>query len=231
MIRPAARAGLHPARVARVSLAAQMLMTQEAERRRVSREMHDDLAQRVALLQFDVEAMKQRFTAFPQVLTELESLRGGVALLADDLHRICERLHPAVLENLGLVRGIAALCEDHERLGAMKVTFTHRSIPDNLPPQVSLCLYRTVQESLHNAAKYSGTAEVFVTLRGDGDGIRAVVRDVGRGFDMRSHSGSGLGLRFLAERVNLLNGRCSITSAPGKGTRISAWVSHSDLEQ
>jgi signal transduction histidine kinase len=206
------------------SIAAQLLVAQEAERRRVCREMHDDLAQRVALLQFEIEDMKRRFTSQPQVLPELDSLRGCVTMLAEDVHRICERLHPIVLDNLGLVRGIEFLCEEQARTGGLKASFVHGCIPRRLPANVSLCLYRVVQEALQNAAKYSGADQVTVRLHKEDNGVRALVSDTGRGFDMKAASRSGLGLMFLAERVKLLDGRCAIRSAPGKGTLISAWV-------
>lgn len=206
------------------NLAAQVLTAQEAERRRFGREMHDDLGQRVALLQLEIESMKRQFTAQPLLMSQLDSLRGSVALLAEDLHRICERLHPVVLDNLGLVRGVAALCEDQINITGMKTVFVHGSIPQRLPGSVSLCLYRVVQEALQNAAKHSGAGEVLVTLRREGEGVRAEVRDNGCGFDTKVRGSSGLGLIFIAERVNLLDGLCSITSFPGKGTRISAWV-------
>lgn len=186
--------------------------------------MHDDLAQRLALLQFEIENMKQRFTSDPRVRPELDTLRGSVALLAEDLHRICERLHPAVLDTLGLVRGIESLCEDHARLTGVRPGFVHRSIPPRLPDNVSLCLYRVVQEALQNAAKHAQATAVFVGAHPEGEGIRATVRDTGRGFERRPGGRMGLGLTFITERVTLLDGRCSISSVPGKGTRVSVWV-------
>lgn len=192
-----------PERTIGRNVAAQMLGVQEAERRRVSREMHNDLAQRVALLEFEIESMKRRFSERPGmseqqdlrelVLPELESLRGAVGLLADDVHRICEQLHPAVLENLGLVRGVASLCDDHARTNSVKPVFVHGILPQTLPGSVSLCLYRVVQEALRNAAKYAKASEVAVTLRKEGRGIRAVVSDNGRGFDRKTLQRPGLG--------------------------------------
>ena len=207
------------------SLAAHVLVAQEAERRRVSREMHDDLAQKVALLQFQIEGMKRRLISQPQVLPELESLRGCVAMLAEDVHRICFRLHPVILDNLGLVRGIEFLCEEHNRTTGVRATFLHHEIPDQLPANVALCVYRVVQEAIQNAAKHSRAKDVTVTLRKIGNGIGAEVCDSGQGFDMNAAGAkSGLGLMFIAERVRLLGGRCTIRSTPGNGTRISVIV-------
>ena len=207
------------------SLTAHVLVAQEAERRRVSREMHDDLAQKVALLQFQIEGMKQRLISHPQVLPELESLRGCVAMLAEDVHRICFRLHPVILDNLGLVPGIEFLCAEHSRMTGVKATFLHDAIPDLLPANVALCLYRVVQEAIQNAAKHSTAKDVTISLRKSGNGIGVEVCDTGQGFDMNEAGAkSGLGLVFISERVRLLGGRCTIRSAPGKGTRISVIV-------
>jgi signal transduction histidine kinase len=207
------------------SLAAHVLVAQEAERRRVSREMHDDLAQKVALLQFQIEGMKRRMISQPEILPELESLRGCVAMLAEDVHRICFRLHPVILDNLGLVRGIEFLCDEHFRTTGVKATFVHHAIPDRLPANIALCLYRVVQEAIQNVAKHSTAKDATVSLRRVGNGIGAEVCDTGQGFDMREAGAKpGLGLVFISERVRMLGGRCTIRSTPGKGTRISVIV-------
>jgi two-component system, NarL family, sensor kinase len=233
-----ARAAAEPTIQSR--FAAQLLVAQEAERRRVSREMHNDLAQRVALLEFEIEGVKRRLSSnlgdsekqilHDVVAPELDSLRGAVALLAEDVHRVCEQLHPAVLENLGLVRGIASLCEDYARRNSLTPLFVHGCVPERLPSNVSLCIYRVVQEALQNASKYSGASEVCVSLRKEGRGIRATVVDNGRGFDRSTQTRPGLGLTFIAERVKLLNGRSTIRSAVDKGTRISTWVPYRSSE-
>src|SRR5580692_4756707 len=97
-------------------LAVQVIVAQEAERRRFSREMHDDLAQKVALLEFQIEGMKRTFDQRDGATAELECLRRSVAALAEDLHRICYRLHPVVLDNLGLVAGVDFLCNEFARV-------------------------------------------------------------------------------------------------------------------
>lgn len=206
-------------------LVTKVLVAQEAERRRVSREMHDDLAQKVALLEFQIEAMKQRLGAEPRIRRELDSLRSCVAMLADDLHRICYQLHPVILDRLGLVRGIEYLCCEQTRTSSVNAEFVHGQISEKLPADISLCLYRVAQEALSNVAKHSGSSAAVVELNRFGKGLRLVVSDFGRGFGSPDgNSRPGLGLRFIDERVRLLGGRCMIRSAPGKGTRISAYL-------
>jgi signal transduction histidine kinase len=202
-----------------------MLQAQESERRRVCREMHDDLAQRVALMGLQIENMKQRYTAGSGMVPELDSLSGCVAMLADDVHRICYRLHPVVLDNLGLVRGIEFLCDEQTRTSGIKTRFEHGEIPKRLPGNVSLCLYRVVQEALQNVAKHGKTNEACVTLHTTRRGVQISVSDKGQGFDVKLvKAKSRLGLVFITERVKLLGGRCAIRSKPGKGTRILASV-------
>jgi signal transduction histidine kinase len=214
------------------NVAAQVLVAQEAERRRFSREMHDDLAQKVALLEFQIEGMKRRFNRRAGALAELECLRGSVAALAEDLHRICYRLHPVVLDNLGLVAGVEFLCNEYARMSGVKPKFVCEMLPDQVPANVALCLYRVIQEALSNAHKHAKAKQVAVLLQGFASGIRAIVIDGGQGFELNySGAKSRLGLTFICERVKLLGGRSSICSAPGRGTRIAAFVplSSSDL--
>lgn len=206
-------------------VAAQLLVAQEAERRRFSREMHDDLAQKVALLEFQIEGLKRKLPSRAPARAELNSLSGCVANLAEDLHRICYRLHPAVLENLGLVAGVEFLCREYARVSGVLPTFSPGTIPDEIPPSVALCVYRVVQEALSNIKKHARARRVTVLLDSIRGGIRAVVRDDGCGFDLRRvKAESSLGLMFLSERLRLLGGRCSIRSAPGRGARIAAFV-------
>jgi signal transduction histidine kinase len=207
------------------NLAAQVLVAQEAERRRFSREMHDDLAQKVALLQFQIEGMKRKFNRQDRAIDELECLRGSVAALAEDLHRICYRLHPVVLDNLGLVAGVEFLCSEYARMSGVSPRLVCEAVPDQVPSNVGLCLYRVIQECLNNVNKHAGATEVTVLLRGFKNGIRAIVSDSGCGFEANcARAKSGLGLTFISERVKLLGGRSSIHSAPGRGTRIETFV-------
>jgi signal transduction histidine kinase len=207
--------------------AACLLLAQEAEQRRISREIHDDLGQRLALLEIQVEKIKRTPASESKHISELESLRGNVAELAEDLHRICHRHHPVILDNLGLAAGIESLCEEHTRTSGIDVNFVHGNIFP-APADISLCLYRVVQEALHNVAKHSSAKRATVTLCGTRDGIQVIVCDVGCGFDLArrrtDRSNHGLGLISIGERVRLLGGRYEIRSQPGRGTHVMAFV-------
>jgi signal transduction histidine kinase len=211
------------------ALAACLLSEREAEHRRISREIHDDLGQKLALLEIQVERMKRTPDQEARLVLELESLRGCVAGLAEDLHRICHCLHPVVLDNLGLAVGIECLCEEYTRMSGIAVKFLRGDIPA-ASSGISLCLYRVVQEALHNVARHARAKRVTVTLCKSNSGIQVTIRDAGCGFDLsqprldRANANHGLGLISLGERVRLLGGRFEIRSKPGRGTSIVAFV-------
>jgi signal transduction histidine kinase len=198
---------------------------QEEERRRVSRELHDELGQRLALLEIQIEQMERQLGGDAAVTAALESLRGRVGEIADDLHRICCRLHPAVLENLGLIVAVRSYCEEYSAWSGVETRFTHLDVPSKLPPSVSLCIYRVVQETLRNVARHARATRVFVSIRGSQSGIQVTVKDNGCGFLVgQSGRAGGLGLISLTERVKLLGGTCHIRSAPHRGTRIHVFI-------
>lgn len=213
------------------TFAAQFLVAQEAERRRVSREMHDDLGQKMALLQFQIEGVKREVNDSGRALEELECLRGSVAALAEDLHRICYRLHPVVLDRLGLAAGIEYLCNEHARITGVTPKFHCEAVPETIPAAVALCVYRVVQEALNNVHKHACAKTVDVRLRGVAGGIQAQVNDTGCGFEVDYRRKSGLGLTSIRERVTLLEGRASIRSTPERGTRVEVFVpvEHSEV--
>jgi signal transduction histidine kinase len=204
-------------------LAASLLAAQEEERRRVSCELHDELGQRLALLEIQVEQMDRRIGDDARVHLELQTFRAHLARISDDVHRICCRLHPVILENLGLIPALRSYCEEYSAWSGVKARFVHCGIPSRLPPAVALCLYRVVQEALRNVARHSAAKRALVMLRPAAHGLEIVIRDRGRGFhpdDVRKKG--GLGLISLSERIRLSGGVCSIQSAPGRGTRIQA---------
>lgn len=203
---------------------ARLLATEEEERRRVSRDLHDELGQRLALLEIQIEEMERRLGSDPAVSSGLTKLRVQVGEIADDVHRICYRLHPAILEHLGLIAAIRSYCEEFGTWSGVKTRFTHCGVFNKIPSGVALCIYRIVQEALRNVAKHAGASRALVVLRGNGSAIQLVVKDSGRGFVVREGCTKGLGLTSLAERVRLAGGTCAIRSAPGRGTRIQVSV-------
>ena len=208
------------------ALTASLLNTQEEERRRVSRELHDDLSQKVAKLQFDVESLEQRLP--PHLMDgkkPLLAIRDEIGTLANDLRRIAHQLHPAALDHLGLAVAIRTYSREFSEREGFPVQFTARKVPARIPPDVASSLYRIVQEALRNVAKHAGKTSVKITLAGGSKQLSLSIRDHGMGFDKHSvqHKG-GLGLIGMQERVRLVRGEFSLEAQPGRGTAIMVRV-------
>ncbi len=208
------------------ALTASLLQSQGEERRRVSRELHDDLSQKMAKLQFDVETLEQLLPAeFQQWKTGLLSIRDEVGTLSNDIRRIAYQLHPSSLDHLGLSVALRSLCAEFAEREKLEVNFTARKVPKRIPPDIASSLYRVVQEALRNVVKHAGTTEVSLTLAGGPGQLSLTIRDNGTGFDARSVQGKGgLGLISMQERVRLVNGEFFVKSKPGHGVLITIHV-------
>ena len=172
------------------------MTVQEEERRRVARELHDDIGQRAAVLSFAIERLRDQ-PSVRDVATlqdELGKLITNVSDLAECLRDVAHRLHPSVLEDLGLPTALKSLV-DEQREHGQEVTVAIRDLPTDVPLPTALALYRITQEALRNAAKHASGAPVRVKLELIGTDLRLMIEDAGRGFDLRAaqHNG-GLGL-------------------------------------
>jgi signal transduction histidine kinase len=141
--------------------------------------------------------------------------------LSADVHDISRQLHPAILDDLGLVDAIKSECASFSKREGISVRFEPTNIPEVIPKDAALCIYRIMQESLRNIAKHARVEEAEILLTGTGDGIQLCVKDNGIGFDPADIQGKGgLGLASMEERVRLIQGQFSIQSQPGQGTTI-----------
>lgn len=201
-----------------------LLEMQEAERRRISQELHDDLGQRLALLEIQIDRLEQQCIA-PAISKGLKSLRERLGEMDQDVHRICYRLHPVILEKLGLIVALDSLCREFSQGSGIRVDFIHHNLPKHLAKSLSLCAYRMVQEALHNVSKHAKAAEATVSLRFSTSSLEVTVEDSGRGFDaLAARTTRGLGLVTIDERVRGAGGRFSIKSRPGRGTKVIAVI-------
>ncbi|HWJ17890.1 MAG TPA: chemotaxis protein CheB [Geobacterales bacterium] len=207
-------------------LTANLITAQEEERKRVARELHDDVNQRMAMLANEVATLERTLPGSDRLLRkQLRSLREQVDQLSDDLRRTAQHLHPSALEHFGLVTALESHCSDFLKRHQIQLKLTHRSVPESIPVEVSLCLYRVTQECLHNIAKHSGARQVAVEIRGNEEGVLLSIADNGTGFDPGLVADqSGLGLVGIRERVRLVDGIVSINSQPGHGTKIDVRV-------
>jgi signal transduction histidine kinase len=205
------------------SLSWRLLTAQEDERRRLARELHDDVTQRLASLAIDaarLESLKPRTHDSPS-----RSVHGGLVRLSEDVHALSYRLHPSMLDDLGLAEALVAECERISRHHSFHVEVDVHEVPDALPQDVALCIFRVAQESLNNIARHAHASIATLTLAPNGGGLSLAVSDNGVGFDADGvRPRPGLGRASMDERLRLVGGRLGIKSAAGKGTTISAWV-------
>ena len=207
-------------------LTTRLIEAQEEERRRVSRELHDDLNQRLAMLACEVGSIESKIPQSDQMIRgRLQSMETRLKDLSNDVRRTAYQLHPSVLEHLGLVDALETYCGDFSAQEGIKVDFRTRKVPGPLPKEVALCLYRVTQEALRNIARHSGAARASVTVAGMSGAITLSVEDQGRGFDPSMIEGSrGLGLISMEERVTAAGGFLTIDSRPDTGTRVQVQI-------
>ena len=205
-------------------LSGRLIAAQEEERKRVARELHDDLNQRLGLVAIELsqleEEMEDRVTR-----RQLQRARTEIQDISADVHSLSYRLHPSKLEHLGLAAAIKGLCKEITRTGKLKVSFLERELPPDLPKDITLCLFRIAQEVLRNCVKHSGAHSAHVYLRGNSNGISLLISDNGCGFNPSSaQKEKGLGFVSMGERVRLVGGELRIFSKRHNGTRIRVSV-------
>ena len=200
--------------------------TQEEERSRIARDLHDDIGQRLALLSIDLEQMKlasqQDGSAFAR---ELEALVRTASEITSDVHNISRRLHPSQVELLGLAPALNNFCREFANRNSMSIQFTSACLTCKLPEEASLCLFRVAQEAIRNVHKHSGCREALVELDEISSSLRLRISDRGAGFDpISAESTEGLGLLSMEERLRSMGGELFVHSRPGGGTCIEACI-------
>ena len=199
---------------------------QEQERTRIARELHDDLGQKMALLEVRVDQFEQEATGLSSQARQQLHIIGHVATeVSSDIRNLSHQLHPTMLDFLGLVGSLAGFCREFSARHNLQVQFVHNDIPRQIPNDVTLCLFRVTQEALRNVVKHSGAKETKVELSCHGDRIDLCISDSGAGFNPESAKrGTGLGLVSMRERLGLVGGRFLVESEPSHGTRIRVRV-------
>ena len=209
-----------------LAMSGRLITAQEEERARIARELHDDLSQRMALLQVGLDQFHQGMPGLsPEAQELLENIAAMATQVTSDIHGLSHQLHPSRLDTLGLVSSLRGFCGEFSGQHKLQVEFLHNDVPEQIPKEVTLCLFRITQEALRNVVKHSGAEEAEVELSGSADEINLCISDPGRGFDVESARGAaGLGLVSMRERLRLVGGHLSIESGPSRGTRIRARV-------
>jgi PAS domain S-box-containing protein len=203
-----------------------LIEAHEEERTWIARELHDDINQRMALLTIELDRWNQQLP--PSAVELHDHIHHAIQRLSDiatDIQALSHRLHSSKLEYLGLVAAAKSFCKELSEQQKVEIDFSHTAIPRSVPKEISLCLFRLLQETLQNAVKHSGVRHFKVELRGTEREIQLTVSDLGVGFDPQDaiHR-RGLGLISMRERLQLVNGEFSINSQLGSGTTIHARV-------
>lgn len=208
------------------ALADRLITAQEEERRRVSRDLHDGLCQKLAALAFDVEHLEVALPEPAATRSRLRELRAQAVKVSEEARNIAYELHPSALDDLGLVVSMRALCDEFHDRERIQVKFSAGKLPESVPQKLASGLYRIAQEGLQNVAKHAKAKRVTVSLAvRDRNILEFTVLDDGIGFSPQAVKGKGgLGLVSIGERARIMGGDLSIEAKPGYGTRIAVRV-------
>jgi signal transduction histidine kinase len=204
-----------------IQLGRRLISAQEDERRLLARELHDDLSQRLARLAIDTAYV----AANPGSAKAIEVLRGlqpELVSISKDVHNMSYRLHPSLLNDLGLVAALQTECERVQRYTDAAIVAQLGDVREKIPADKALCVYRITQEAVNNAIRYADAGIIEITLAQQGRSLVLSVRDDGKGFDPAAEDmRAGLGLLSMRERAQLEGGSWAIESQPGKGTTVT----------
>jgi signal transduction histidine kinase len=206
------------------ALSGRLIDAHEDERRWLARELHDDITQRLAALAIAAALLPESDSSSMDPDAP-RSIRTGLIRLSEDVHNLSYRLHPSVLDDLGLVEALKAECDRVARVESVRVIVDAATLPQSLPREVALGIYRVAQEALRNVGRHAKASIVQLSLALSGGGLRLTVSDNGCGFKPSPQTRQpSLGHASIRERIRLLGGTLDIHSTPGGGTRIVAWV-------
>jgi len=208
------------------TVSGRLIEAQEQERSRLARELHDDINQRLALLAIELEQLRLDLPhPRHELVKRVASLQQATLDISKDVQALSHELHSSKLDFLGLVPAFSSFCREFSLKKHVEMRFTHKDIPSNVPREISLCLFRVLQEASHNVVKHSGVQRLDVELRGTPDRMQLTIRDAGKGFDPSAAINTrGLGLVSMRERLNLIAGTLTISSGRDRGTEVFAEV-------
>jgi signal transduction histidine kinase len=205
-------------------LSGRLITAQEDERKRIARELHDDVTQLLALHSIELDQFSPHGVS-PEDRTHFRDLSAKAAEIATEVHNIAHRLHPSKLNHLGLLPAVRELCRDVTLRHGIDVEVADENMPPELESDLTLCLYRVIQESLGNVLRHSGASHALVSLKRREREITLKIADDGHGFDPETTPASnGIGLFSMRERLRLVRGHMNVCSQPGAGTEITVTV-------
>lgn len=202
-------------------LSSRLLDAQETERRSISRELHDEIGQSLGALLVDIGRLSTTlFNDRPDVRTQLDNMKSVAERTFQAVRNIALLLRPSMLDDLGLVAALEWQGREVSRRSEIEVAVESENVPEDLPDEYRICIYRLVQEALNNAVRHSGSRNVKVTVVQSAKCITVRVGDDGRGFD--PNRTRGLGILGMEERVKRLAGTFTMDSKAGQGVTITA---------
>jgi PAS domain S-box-containing protein len=208
------------------SISRKLIEAHEQERTRIGRELHDDIVQRLAMLVVQLDGVQQHIPdSASEVGRQIRDLRSQASEITNDVQSLSHELHSLKQEYLGIAGATRNFCREFGERQKVEIDFESHDIPDTLPTDLFLPLFRVLQEALSNASKHSGVRSFEVKLLGSPEDIQLTVRDLGAGFDSEAATKcAGLGLTSMKERLRLVGGELSINSQRERGTTIHARV-------
>jgi len=203
-----------------------LLAGQEAEGKRIARELHDSVSQDLCSLILDMAELQEELPgSLGNVCERINSQKEKLMELSEEVYSVCRQLHPSVLERIGLHQAMEQLCGEFTRRKGLHIRFSHGDTKASLPVASALCLYRVAQEALRNIVRHAQTRNAMVLISAARGGLHLSIEDDGVGFDPRAVAAKArLGLVSMQERVRLAGGSLSIHSEPGNGTRVDLRV-------
>ncbi|MBL4838565.1 MAG: sensor histidine kinase [Kordiimonadaceae bacterium] len=216
-----------PTYMSQRKIQARLFEVQEQEKKRIARELHDNISQKIAILTIELDLLEKKLpTSRRAIKDQIKGIRDQASEVATSVHQLAYQLHSAKLEHLGLNDAISSYCEEiseqHQlSIGARHATDIEADI-ETLPSDVSLALYRVFQEAVHNAVKHSHCKKIAVNIGKKACQLTLTIEDNGKGFDHDSMDLAGLGLISMKERMDLNGGSLTIITKIGLGTQIIA---------
>jgi signal transduction histidine kinase len=200
-------------------LSGQLINAQEQERKHIARELHDDINQSLAMLAIELEQLTANLPI--EISERIRRIGKHAQTISGDVQALSHRLHSSKLEYIGVLAAVRSFCNEYSEQQQIAIEFTHSDVPANVPPDVSLCIFRILQEALRNVVKHSRERYAEVDLSAREGELTLRVSDSGLGFDPTMVNGnSGLGLISMRERLHLVGGQLTIHSQPKQGTEL-----------
>ena len=203
------------------SVSHKVIEAEEQERRRIASDLHEGIGQRVTLLVIGIEQLKADVLNAGDVFRRIDTVREQSLEILTSVKSLAHELYSPRLEYLSIAGVMSSFCKDLSQQKRVEINFKSDGVPSPVPPDISLCLFRVLQEALHNGIQHSGVRQFHVQLRRTSSEIQLTVNDRGGGFDLETaRTRRGLGLNRMQERLKLVKGSLSIDSQLRRGTTI-----------